>query len=64
MNQRHYPCFILSGIKISNKFWLDFHLDGNHSFVVENSIDYSYIAHRGLRDSHSLKVPFYNEVQS
>ena len=59
-----YPCFILSGQKISKKFWLDFHLDGNTSFLVETSIDYSYIEQRGLRDSHALKVPFYNEVQS
>ena len=61
---KHYPCFILSGLKISNKFWLDLFLDDNHSFLVENSSDYSGIAHRGLRDSHALKVPFYNEVQS
>ena len=61
---KHYPCFILSGSKISNKCWLSFYLDENHSFLVEKSCDYSDIAHRGLRDSHALKVPFYNEVQS
>ena len=44
--------------------WLSFYLDENHSFLVEKSCDYSDIAHRGLRDSHALKVPFYNEVQS
>ena len=64
MNQRHYPCFVLSGSKISRTCSLCFYIDAGRFFTVEESVYYDDIAMTGLQKSHSVKVPFYNEVQS
>ena len=64
MNQHHYPCFVLSRTNISRTCYLSFYLDSGRFFTVEESVYYDDIAMTGLQKSHSVKVPFYNEVQS
>ena len=64
MKQRNYPCFVLSGSKISRTCSLCFYLDAGRWFTVEESIYYEDLAMTGLQQSYAIKVPFYNEVQS
>ncbi len=62
MNQREYPCIVLSNCIFD--YALEFYKTPALSFTVYTSEIYQQIAERGLKNSFEIKVPFYNEVQS